>query len=232
MYCIRVFSVTTLNTTCRIGGPGLRHYVIFQKYNTLADMKKIILATSNAGKIAELQALLSPIECISQGALGIDDADETGLSFIENAIIKARHASRLSGEPALADDSGLVVPALNGQPGIYSARFAGIHASDATNINRLLELLQHTPADDRSAFFYCAIALVTHADDPTPIIATGTLHGYITEARAGDKGFGYDPVFYLPSHQCTLAELPSAGKNIISHRAHALKQFLILSGSP
>lgn len=207
------------------------HCFIFQKYNTLCPMKKIILATSNAGKMTELQALLSPIECVSQGMLGIDDADETGLSFIENAIIKARHASRLSGEPALADDSGLVVPALNGQPGIYSARFAGVNASDAENISRLLLLLQHTPTEDRNAFFYCAIALVTHAEDPTPMIATGMLHGVITEARIGDKGFGYDPIFYLPSHQCTLAELSSAEKNIISHRARALQQFLTLSAS-
>ena len=192
-------------------------------------MKKIILATSNAGKISELQALLSPIECVPQGVLGIDDAEETGLSFIENALLKARHASRLSGEPALADDSGLVVPALNGQPGIYSARYAGVNASDAENIECVLRKLQQT--EDRRAFFYCAIALVTHAEDPTPIIATGTLHGVITEARAGDKGFGYDPIFYLPSHQCTLAELSSAEKNTISHRARALKQFLALRAS-
>ncbi len=193
-------------------------------------MKKIILATGNAGKIAELRALLSPIECVPQGMLGIDDAEETGLSFIENALIKARHASRLSGEPALADDSGLVVPALNGQPGIYSARFAGVNASDAENIEHLLGKLRDAQTADRHAFFYCAITLVTHADDPTPIIATGTLHGAITAARAGDKGFGYDPIFYLPSHQCTLAELSSAEKNTISHRARALKQFLASGG--
>lgn len=194
-------------------------------------MKKIILATGNAGKIAELRALLCPTECIPQGVLGIDDAEETGLSFIENALIKARHASRLSGEPALADDSGLVVRALNGQPGIYSARFAGANSSDAENIERLLAKLRLVQTNNREAFFYCAIALVTHAEDPTPIIATGTLHGVITEMRAGDKGFGYDPIFYLPSHHCTLAELSSAEKNTISHRAQALKQFLKLKAS-
>jgi XTP/dITP diphosphohydrolase len=194
-------------------------------------MKKIILATGNAGKIAELRALLSPIECVPQRMLGIDDAEETGLSFIENAILKARHASRMCGEPALADDSGLVIPALNGQPGIYSARFAGVNASDAENIEHLLEKLRLTQPEDRHAFFYCAIALVAHAEDPTPVIATGTLHGVITEARAGDKGFGYDPIFFLPSHQCTLAELSAAEKNTISHRAHALKQFLVLRAS-
>lgn len=191
-------------------------------------MKKIILATSNSGKIAELRSLLYPTECVPQSMLGIQDAEETGLSFIENALIKARHASRFSGEPALADDSGLVVPALNGQPGIYSARFAGKNASDADNIERLLQQLRLKHTSDRSAFFYCAIALVSHADDPTPMIATGTLNGIITEAPTGNKGFGYDPIFYLPSHQCTLAELSTAEKNTISHRAQALKQFQAL----
>ena len=191
-------------------------------------MKKIILATSNAGKIAELSALLYPVECIPQGKLGIDDAEETGLSFIENALIKARYASRLSGEPALADDSGLVVPMLNGQPGIYSARFAGSNASDAENIEHLLQKLHLEQTQERHAFFYCAIALITHAKDPTPIIATGTLHGVITDLPSGDQGFGYDPIFYLPSHQCTLAELSSAEKNNISHRARALQQLQIL----
>jgi len=191
-------------------------------------MQNIILATSNAGKIAELQALLSPIECISQQSLGINDAEETGLSFVENAIIKARHASMQSGQPALADDSGLVVQALNGQPGIYSARFAGPTATDAENIDRLLSKLSHTPTNERHAFFYCAIALLMHADDPTPLIATGMLHGVITQERAGEQGFGYDPVFYLSSHKCTLAQLPAAEKNKISHRALALQQLVRL----
>lgn len=191
-------------------------------------MNRIILATSNAGKIAELQALLSPIECISQRTLGIGDAEETGLSFIENALIKARHASQLSGEPALADDSGLVVPALQGAPGIYSARFAGENASDSDNIQKLLLELQHTPMNDRQAFFYCAIAFIQHANDPTPIIATGTLHGVIATTPSGQHGFGYDPVFYLEKQGCTLAELPPNEKNIISHRASALKQLMTL----
>jgi XTP/dITP diphosphohydrolase len=185
-------------------------------------MKKIILATSNPGKIAEIQALLSPVQCISQSSLGIEDADETGLSFIENAIIKARHASRLSGEPALADDSGLVVSALQGQPGIYSARFAGPNASDAENIDHLLSKLCNTPMEERHAFFYCAMVLVSHANDPTPLVATGAFHGVITMERAGKNGFGYDPVFYLPDHHCTMAELPPSIKNSISHRAQAL----------
>ncbi len=194
-------------------------------------MKTIILATSNTGKIAELQALLSPVECISQQSLGISDAEETGLSFVENAIIKARHASLQSGQPALADDSGLVVQALNGQPGIYSARFAGPAAMDTDNIDHLLSKLRQTPTRERHAFFYCAIALIMHADDPTPIIATGVLHGIIAQERSGEQGFGYDPVFYLPSHGCTLAQLPAAEKNKISHRALALKQLVRLQNA-
>lgn len=191
-------------------------------------MKDIILATSNPGKIAELQQLLAPINCIPQQALNILDAEETGLSFIENAILKARHASQQSGQPALADDSGLAVLALQGEPGIYSARYAGPKATDAQNIERLLHKLRQTPSHQRQAFFYCAIALVSHANDPTPIIATGRLHGTITEQPSGINGFGYDPIFYLPSQQCTLAELSPLEKNKISHRAQALTQLMQL----
>lgn len=187
-------------------------------------MNKLILATSNAGKIAELQSLLPSFQCISQQTLGINDADETGLSFIENAIIKARNASRFGHAPALADDSGLVVPALNNEPGIYSARFAGPNATDNDNINFLLERLSNTPENQRQAYFYCAIALVQHADDPIPLIATGTFAGTISFERAGEHGFGYDPIFYLTDYQCTLAQLPAEVKNTISHRAIALKQ--------
>ena len=186
-------------------------------------MKEILLATSNAGKIAELTAILSPIHCIPQSSLCIDSALETGLSFIENAILKARHASRLAKMPALADDSGLVVLALHGEPGIYSARFAGAGATDAENIQRLLERLSKTPETARQAYFYCALALVQHENDPTPLIATGRLMGEIGLAPQGKNGFGYDPVFYLKDHHCTLAMLPSALKNTFSHRAVALK---------
>jgi XTP/dITP diphosphohydrolase len=189
-------------------------------------MKRLILASSNPGKLAELSALLHPIKCIAQQTLGITDADETGLSFIENACIKARHASRMSQQPALADDSGLVVPALNGQPGIYSARFAGINASDQANCDLLLTKLAETPQSQRQAYFYCAIVLVRHADDPTPLIATGQLHGQITRVPAGDQGFGYDPVFYVPEHHCTMAQLSPSLKQRISHRAKALNQLL------
>ncbi len=187
-------------------------------------MKELILATSNPGKIIELQAILSPMRCIAQNILGIDDAAETGLSFIENAIIKARHASRLGNKPALADDSGLVVTALHGEPGIYSARFAGIAATDSDNINLLLERLADVDDKQREAYFYCALALVQHADDPMPLLATGKLAGTICHERHGEHGFGYDPVFYLADHHCTVAQLPRTVKNTLSHRALALKQ--------
>lgn len=187
-------------------------------------MKELVLATSNPGKLIELQAILSPIHCISQSTLGIDSSDETGLSFIENAIIKARHASRIANKPALADDSGLVVTALRGAPGIYSARFAGIGATDNDNIELLLKQLVNVDDEQRQAYFYCAIALVQHADDPTPVLATGKLAGRISHKRHGEHGFGYDPIMYLAEHRCTLAQLPSKLKNTISHRAIALKQ--------
>jgi XTP/dITP diphosphohydrolase len=187
-------------------------------------MKQIILATSNPGKIKELSDLLAPTECIPQAHLGIADAVENGLSFVENALIKARHASIYAKKPALADDSGLVVPALNGEPGIYSARYGGINATDAENIHLLLEKMAHLPPKKREAWFYCVIALVHHAKDPIPIIATGICKGIIHIKPVGEEGFGYDPIFYIPEMQCTMAQLPAKIKNIISHRAHALKQ--------
>lgn len=185
-------------------------------------MNEIILATSNTGKIKELSELLTPIQCITQSSLGITNAEEIGLSFIENALIKARHASLYSGKPALADDSGLVVPALDGEPGIYSARYAGAESTDEENIRLLLEKVAHLHAKQREAYFYCAIAVVTQAKDPIPIIATGLLKGTISSEPYGDGGFGYDPIFYIPQYQCTAAQLPTAIKNTISHRAKAL----------
>ena len=187
-------------------------------------MKEIILASSNAGKMHEFQAILHPIQCILQSSLGIQSIEETGLSFIENAIIKARHASQLSGRAALADDSGLVVPALKGEPGIYSARYAGIDASDEENIKLLLNKLAEAQDKDRAAYFYCALALVQHAEDPTPIVTTATFKGKIVKEPIGTNGFGYDPIFYVPEHACTLAQLPASIKNKISHRALALAQ--------
>lgn len=187
-------------------------------------MKSIILASDNRGKIAELSRILSPIICLSQADFAIESPAETGLSFVENALIKARHVSRLTGKPALADDSGLCVSALHGAPGIYSARFAGENASDADNIQLLLEKMQDVPPPERQAFFYCAIVLLKNAEDPTPLIACGKLTGIISLKPSGDQGFGYDPVFYLPDQQCTLAQLPAHVKNTLSHRAKALQQ--------
>lgn len=191
-------------------------------------MKELIIASSNVGKIKELSALLAPIQCIAQTSFGVNDAEEYGLSFIENALIKARHASLMTQKPALADDSGLVVPALNGEPGIYSARFAGVPSNDANNINCLLNKMKDLPLNQRQAYFYCAIALLQHAKDPTPIIATGLFHGCIATEPSGEGGFGYDPIFYIEDYQCTAAQLPSEIKNKISHRAQALKQLRAL----
>ena len=185
----------------------------------------IILATSNSGKIKEFRALLAPRECILQKDLDISNAAETGTTFIENALLKARHASRISNMPAIADDSGLVIPALNGQPGIYSSRFAGANATDEDNIKHVLHLLREKSEGDTPpmAFFYCAIVFIQHADDPTPLFGTGSLKGHIVSTPKGTHGFGYDPIFYVPEHQCTLAELSIDIKNTLSHRARALQ---------
>ena len=170
----------------------------------------------------ELQSLLSPMVCIPQSQLNIQSPEETGLSFIENAMIKARFASQKSTSAALADDSGLVVPALHGKPGIYCARYAGLKASSEENIELLLHELKDTPKAARQAYFYCAIAIFRYPEDPTPIIATGDLHGLITNKPSGQQGFGYDPIFYLPQFKCTMAELSLDEKNQISHRSQAL----------
>lgn len=187
-------------------------------------MKELIIATQNQGKLKEFQQLLSPIRCISQASLALPGIEETGLSFVENAIIKARHVSQLTGQPVLADDSGLVVEALQGAPGIYSSRFAGVDATDSENIQLLLQRLQHVEDEQRVAYFYCALVVLRYPDDPMPIIATGQLEGHIIRQATGQGGFGYDPVFYVPSYQCTLAQLTAEEKNGISHRSRALKQ--------
>lgn len=184
----------------------------------------MILATANAGKVEEFTALLCPTVCIPQSQLGIISREESGLSFVENALLKARHASMLAQSPALADDSGLVVEALGGEPGIYSSRYALFHASTDSNIQYLLKRMQHLPFEARRAYFYCVLVWMRHANDPAPLIATGQWHGLIAEAPAGTSGFGYDPIFYVPDYQCTAAQLDSAIKNTISHRAMALAQ--------
>ena len=190
--------------------------------------QKIVLATGNKGKLAELSQMLAPLQLqvIPQTELGVADADETGLTFVENAIIKARHAALITGLPAIADDSGLAVDALGGAPGIYSARYAGEAASDSNNIDKLLQALKEVPADKRSAQFHCVLVYMRHAEDPTPLICHGIWHGSITHAEAGSAGFGYDPVFYVASEGCTSAELSRERKQQLSHRGKALSQLL------
>lgn len=189
-----------------------------------ADGRRIVLASGNRGKITEINALLEPLdlEVVAQSAFAIEEAEETGLSFVENAIIKARHAAELTGLPALADDSGLEVDALHGAPGVRSSRFAGPDADDQSNLSKLLNELDGVPEPQRSARFQCVIVLMRHAEDPTPLICQGTWEGRILFEPRGDGGFGYDPVFYVPGEDCASAELPPAVKNRLSHRGQAL----------
>ncbi|RXR04247.1 RdgB/HAM1 family non-canonical purine NTP pyrophosphatase [Pseudoxanthomonas composti] len=186
--------------------------------------KRWVLATSNAGKLSELNDLLgdSGIGLVTQGSLGVIDAEETGLTFVENALIKARHAAAATGLPALADDSGICVDALDGAPGLYSARYAGTHGDAQANIDKLLEALRDVPDAQRSARFYCVLVLLRHANDPQPLIAEGVWEGRILHARQGQGGFGYDPVFLDLARGQSAAELPAALKNRISHRGQAL----------
>ena len=196
------------------------------------QLNKIILASSNSAKLKELQDILAAkhVSLLPQSEFDIPDAVENGLSFVENAIIKARHASQLSGLPALADDSGLVVDALDGEPGIYSARYAGINGDrelvDAANNALLLENLEQVPAAERTARFQCCIALVRFPNDPMPLICQGSWEGSILFEEHGDNGFGYDPLFYVPTHDCASAELPPDVKNSLSHRGQALRKLL------
>jgi XTP/dITP diphosphohydrolase len=187
---------------------------------------KWVLASSNAGKLEEIRAILADagIELVAQSALGIDDAEETGATFVENALIKARHAARRSGLPALADDSGLCVAALGGAPGLRSARYAGRHGDSAANIAHLLDALREVPPERRAAHFHCTIVLLNAPDDPAPLIAEGRWHGSILAAPRGSGGHGYDPVFLDPASGLSAAELPPAAKNVVSHRARAFAQ--------
>lgn len=184
---------------------------------------KIVLASNNSGKIREFKELLKnfPIELIPQEELGVEEVEETATTFVENALIKARHAAKITGFPAIADDSGLVVPALSGAPGIYSARYAGKQATPRDNINKLLFDLTGVPDAKRTANFYCVIIFIAYDLDPTPFICEGSWEGRILTAAKGEKGFGYDPVFYVPSEKKSAAEIPLARKNIISHRGVA-----------
>ncbi|MBS0195088.1 MAG: RdgB/HAM1 family non-canonical purine NTP pyrophosphatase [Proteobacteria bacterium] len=187
-------------------------------------MTRLILASSNRGKLAELQGLLAPsgYELIAQSDLGVGDAEETGSTFIENAILKARHAVRATGLPALADDSGLVVDALDGEPGLRSARYAGRHGDDAANNALLLQRLREVPDAQRGAHYYCVLVLLRSASNPQPLIAEGLWRGRILHAARGGNGFGYDPLFMPDGHTCSSAELEPAHKNAISHRGQAL----------
>jgi len=186
--------------------------------------RMLVLASGNAGKLKELSSMLRPCGWTvrSQGDWKVSEAVEDGLSFIENALIKARHAARCTGLQALADDSGLVVDALNGMPGIYSSRYAGADANDKTNIQKLLHALGGVPGPERVAHFYCAMAFVRHAEDPAPLISFGKWPGVIMEQPRGEGGFGYDPIFWVPGKECSSAELPPEVKNRISHRGQAL----------
>ncbi|MGH8378322.1 MAG: XTP/dITP diphosphatase [Gammaproteobacteria bacterium] len=189
---------------------------------------KVVLASGNAGKLRELQGLLatSGIEVLPQTQLGVREVAETGASFTENALLKARNAARQTGRPVIADDSGLEVDALHGAPGIYSARYAGAHASDQDNLAKLLESLHDVPAERRGARFRCVMVFIRHADDSSPIVCDGVWEGRILEAPRGDNGFGYDPVFLVPGKNCSSAELSSEEKNRLSHRGQALRKLV------
>ncbi|RZQ52331.1 non-canonical purine NTP pyrophosphatase [Pseudoalteromonas phenolica] len=188
--------------------------------------QQIVLATGNQGKVKELAAMLNElsIEVLPQSQFDVPDVPETGTTFIENAIIKARHAAKITGLPAIADDSGLEVDALNGAPGVYSARFAGENANDQDNIDKLLVEMQGKTA--RSARFWCVLVYMRHADDPTPLVCQASWEGTITEDQQGREGFGYDPVFYVASEGCTSAQLTKEQKNALSHRGQALQQLV------
>lgn len=189
---------------------------------------KIVLATGNAGKVREMNQILAGLRCevVAQSAFNVPEAAETGLTFVENAIVKARNAAAHTGLPAIADDSGLEVDALLGAPGIYSSRFAGPEAADSDNVNKLLADMKNVADNKRTARFQCVIVYLKHANDPTPLICQGTWEGTILHAPRGDNGFGYDPVFYVPTHDCASAQLSAEVKNQLSHRGQALQQLL------
>jgi XTP/dITP diphosphohydrolase len=191
-------------------------------------MKDILLASGNKGKVNELKEMLAPLglNVVPQSEFNVEEVPETGTTFIENAIIKARHASKVTGLPCIADDSGLEVAALNGAPGIYSSRFAGEGATDGTNIDKLLRLLDGVEENKRQARFVCVLVFMRHADDPTPIICQGSWDGVISTQRQGEHGFGYDPVFFQPQLNLAAAQLNPEQKHLLSHRGKALKQLM------
>ncbi len=190
--------------------------------------RQIVLATANRGKLEELQQMLAPLalDIVSQATLGVTPVEETGLTFVENALLKARHACLRSGLPAIGDDSGIEVDALKGAPGLYSARYAGPDASDEENNRLVLKQLEGRSAGERRARFQCLLVFLRHPEDPTPLICQGTWEGRILEAPRGQDGFGYDPLFLIPERNQTAAELPPEMKNHLSHRGQALRQLL------
>jgi len=190
--------------------------------------EKIVLASGNASKLREIQAVLDlqRYQLLTQSEFNVSDVPETGTTFVENAIIKARHAAQLTGLPALADDSGIEVDALQGAPGVYSARYAGEHGADNANNTKLLSEMKNVAEENRGARFQCVIVFMRHARDPMPIICEGTWEGKILYELSGPNGFGYDPLFYVPTHGCSSAELDPAEKNRISHRAQALRKLI------
>jgi XTP/dITP diphosphohydrolase len=195
---------------------------------TFSTLQKIVLASGNPGKIREIQAILADHPIVPQSAFNVVDVEETGSTFVENAIIKARNAALHCQLPAIADDSGLVVDALNGAPGVISARYAGVGASDQDNMDKLLRELKGIPAELRTARFICVMVFMEHAHDPCPVIAQGVWEGRILDHAVGENGFGYDPVFWVPEGNCASAELPPDIKNSLSHRGQALKALTTL----
>jgi len=194
----------------------------------MKKIKKIVLASGNAGKVREINKLFaaSGIEIVPQSDFNVPDVPETGTTFVENAIIKARHAAQCTGLPAIADDSGIEVDALDARPGVYSARYAGDNASDTDNNNKMLEELQGVPDEERTARYQCLLVFMRSHTDPVPIITQGSWEGRILHAPEGDGGFGYDPIFYIPSQNCSGGNLPLEIKNTMSHRAIALHAML------
>ena len=189
-----------------------------------SNQQKIVLASGNAGKIKEIQALLTGHPIVPQSLFNLVEAEETGTTFVENAIIKARNAALHCHLPAIADDSGLVVDALNGAPAVYSARYAGVGASDFDNNQKLLHALEGVPEEQRTARFVCVMVFMEHADDPLPIIAQGSWEGRILTEATGNNGFGYDPLFFVPDYHCSSAQLSPEVKNTLSHRGIALRK--------
>lgn len=191
--------------------------------------RRVVLASNNPGKVREFSELLADhaIEIVPQAEFDVQEVEETGLSFVENALLKARNASAYAGLPAIADDSGIEVDALNGAPGIYSARYAGAGASDSDNLEKLLADLADVPDEQRSARYQCIVVYMRHARDPTPIICHGAWEGWILREPIGAGGFGYDPIFHVPDHGCSAAQLSATEKNRISHRGQALSKLLV-----